>query len=829
MNAEARPRVLVVGRGVADGRRRPFAHIVRSLPRHAQVYLADAAAVRRDEDALAAFDWHLRVNAPHLVVHVVDTDARVSTALDERLAALTDSEAAVTLAVTQPWSGDHTVPYDHGLAVGTGAPAPTAAALRRVPLAVNAAQLRLGGPHPAPACDVLLYGPPTPEALALADAVRSQGRTFRLLHPAWDELPDWRGAAFGRWPFAYRAALLGRAGLVVALPDPEPVEGSAERHADRRDQRVLEALACGAPTVALGPRQDTEAIGVEIIGCDSELSPWLADGRPALDTERLWPEVWSTVWPDLADALARVRPPARRWQVAPAHTEQPRRDGRVAFFLPAYNAEAYLETATRSALEQTDGDIEVVIVDDGSTDQTWTIACELAAADARVRAFRQENVGQIGRFDLLHQQIATTTDAPLLAFLGGDDVAAAQRVERQRHVLDDEADIDVCYSPGLTIDSDGRVTGAVWEEQSPLDRWSMRRVLFTHDPIGHPAVLQRRSTFDRFGPYNRGFAADYDYWFKTAGFARYRRLAEPLVAYRLHQQSASTGPGAERGRNELHWVRTENRADLTIADLYPELEQLGCAPPTLAHAHTHLALSLLAVDPKLGASLILGECERAEAHEPSVLARHGRALALAFSGRVDDAEAVLRPLAALGFEPAQQTLERLAVLRQGRPTSLEALAATLAFPEIADARPGAGAGVWRTDGTWRRAQCLWCRIDWQRPDLARPVIERFCRRFSRSQDVQLAFVVSHAAEVTAASATVIELTASLGALVDDAADLTVMTASERPDDAIDLPARTAHEAALACAHLERLHRRWVFGIDAPGSDAPGSDAPGLAA
>jgi glycosyltransferase involved in cell wall biosynthesis len=64
--------------------------------------------------------------------------------------------------------------------------------------------------------------------------------------------------------------------------------------------------------------------------------------------------------------------------------------------MPAYNVEPYIGEALRSALAQTFIDLEVIVVDDGSTDGTADVAAGVAAADPRVRLVRQENRGLAG-------------------------------------------------------------------------------------------------------------------------------------------------------------------------------------------------------------------------------------------------------------------------------------------------------------------------------------------------------------------------------------------------------------------------------------------------
>ncbi len=811
-------RVLLVGAGVANGRRRPWAHLTRSLPDGCVAFLADSSAVRGPDEALTALRWQLRVNAPHLVVRILDDHSHPNegAGIDDELSSLGESGRCPTVAVSQPWSADPSpVFYDLGITVGSGAPSPKAELSLHLPLAINAELLRSGLSHPAGRpSDVVLYGPATSAGSTVAIQLLERGYRVRLLHPSWEDDPRFRGLAHGRWPMAYRAALLGRAGLVIATG----ADGATDEHA-KRDQRALEALAVGATVAAFGPVRDAAGQSVitleeddkgawsqEIVDLLGRAAPPLVAGDTSLPR---WQQHWHDVLEALQERLEGCTPVARDWERAPAHTRLARHRSRVAFLMPVYNGAGYLRQAAGSVLEQSDPDLELIIVDDGSTDDTWQVACALADEDHRVKAFRQPNIGQLGRFDLLHQQAITETDADLLAFLGADDIAAPRRLEQQRQMFDDEPELDVAFSEGLTIDGDGRPLGRVWHDTAGFDRWSMARTLLTHVPIGHPTVTQRRRTVDLVGPYNRAFACDYDFWLKAAGFCRFAKSRERLVAYRLHGNSSSTGPGAARGRMEGAWTRAQNRSDVTIADLYPELTQLGPEPPTVSKAFTHLALSLLEFDPRGAADAILAESDRAEQHLPSVLGRYSRAIALAAKGDLDQANATLAQLASLGFEPARLAQNAIAELRAGRGGSIPSVRPELACPELADVRPATSDRVWRLDGSLRAAHVVQCGLDWSRPEVAVPLVEQFCRRFRRDQDIQLCFV-GERHEHEAAGQIIAALTTHLGATMDQAADLILLAPDELPADRTILPASTPLEVRASCTRLDALHRRWLF-------------------
>lgn len=109
----------------------------------------------------------------------------------------------------------------------------------------------------------------------------------------------------------------------------------------------------------------------------------------------------------------------------------------MSVVVPAWNAERFLRDAVRSALEQSYPVHEVVIVDDGSTDATATVAEELSALDDRVRLVRRVNGGPGAARD---EGIAQVTGT-LVALLDADDVWLPEKLERQVAVLaDDDAE-----------------------------------------------------------------------------------------------------------------------------------------------------------------------------------------------------------------------------------------------------------------------------------------------------------------------------------------------------------------------------------------------------
>jgi glycosyltransferase involved in cell wall biosynthesis len=130
----------------------------------------------------------------------------------------------------------------------------------------------------------------------------------------------------------------------------------------------------------------------------------------------------------------------------------------VTVVVPAYNAQATLAETLDSALAQTCRDIEVIVVDDGSSDQTAGLVAAYAARDARVRLIEQSN-GGVAR--ARNTGIAEARGA-FVAPLDADDLWRPDKLERQLKALQAAGpNVGLAYTWSLLIDPDGNVTGAM--------------------------------------------------------------------------------------------------------------------------------------------------------------------------------------------------------------------------------------------------------------------------------------------------------------------------------------------------------------------------------
>ena len=197
----------------------------------------------------------------------------------------------------------------------------------------------------------------------------------------------------------------------------------------------------------------------------------------------------------------------------------------------------YLAEALGSLSAQTFEDFEVVVVDDGSQDQSAEIADAYAARDDRFRVLRQPRAGLVAALERARAEAC----GELLARMDGDDVALPRRLELQVAAMQDEG-LDACggrieYFPRAT---EGARRYAGWINSLTTTEAAARDV-FVECPLPHPTLVVRRDALERAGAYrDRGWPEDYDLVLRLwAGGARFRNVAETVLRWREHPRRVS--------------------------------------------------------------------------------------------------------------------------------------------------------------------------------------------------------------------------------------------------------------------------------------------------
>ncbi len=235
----------------------------------------------------------------------------------------------------------------------------------------------------------------------------------------------------------------------------------------------------------------------------------------------------------------------------------------VSVLLPVRNGLPYLPAAVESVLRQTFRSLELLIIDDGSTD--GTAAWLQTLTDPRVRHLTSPTPG-----------LASALNTGLAAARGryiarqdADDWSAPERLARQVAWLEARPDVDVLATTAAFVDEAGQPVDTAWTE-AVRTQWD---VAVTPTQIAalmpltccifHATVLARTAVLREAGGYDQTTvpAEDYDLWLRLLPARRFARLREPLYTVRVHAASSSAvGRAAQRARvieAKLRYVRRQ--------------------------------------------------------------------------------------------------------------------------------------------------------------------------------------------------------------------------------------------------------------------------------
>jgi len=215
---------------------------------------------------------------------------------------------------------------------------------------------------------------------------------------------------------------------------------------------------------------------------------------------------------------------------------------RVSVVIPAYNGEAYLEACLASVCAQTAPPLEVLVIDDGSTDRTAAIAQAFAARDGRVRCIRQENTG----VSAARNRGVAEAAGDWIAFLDGDDLWLPEKLERQL-ALQEATGADLLYTAAACIDENGEPTGRTLTSAASVTFETLLR----GNKIVSSSVLVRRTWLERFPMEHDELHEDYLCWLRLLqNGCKAAGIPEPLVQYRV---SAGSKSGNKLHSAQMTW------------------------------------------------------------------------------------------------------------------------------------------------------------------------------------------------------------------------------------------------------------------------------------
>ena len=208
----------------------------------------------------------------------------------------------------------------------------------------------------------------------------------------------------------------------------------------------------------------------------------------------------------------------------------------VDVLIPAYNAAATLREAVDSIRSQTFSDIRIIVIDDGSTDETPSILAAMALEEPRLHVVRKTNGGIVeARNEALRQG-----SAEFFACLDADDTSFPERLQRQVDYMRGHPDCVAVGGAVEHVDEEGAPLSGLQQPGSPSEA-DPAKVPALEPYIIHSTLMARRAAVDAVGGYRHvPNSEDSDLFWRLSEQGRLANVAEKFGKYRVHTASASS-------------------------------------------------------------------------------------------------------------------------------------------------------------------------------------------------------------------------------------------------------------------------------------------------
>lgn len=206
---------------------------------------------------------------------------------------------------------------------------------------------------------------------------------------------------------------------------------------------------------------------------------------------------------------------------------------KVSVVIPVFNQEKYIKECVESVLSQTYRAVEVVVVDDGSTDRTAAI---LRSYEGKIRYIRQENKGAAAA---LNKGIKESR-GEFIAWLSSDDVYLPTKLEEQLLFFKQNPNAALVYTDFYIIDGRGKIVKEAKSSYFPNKKELIFNLLKRNFINGSSVVIRKRC-LEKVGFFDESMKlhADGNMWFRLLKHYRFGHVPKFLLKYRQHQSNAS--------------------------------------------------------------------------------------------------------------------------------------------------------------------------------------------------------------------------------------------------------------------------------------------------
>lgn len=204
--------------------------------------------------------------------------------------------------------------------------------------------------------------------------------------------------------------------------------------------------------------------------------------------------------------------------------------GRITVFMPVYNAERFLEEAVESILNQTYQEFDFLVIDDGSTDQSYKILEYFKDKDSRISLYKNEvNKGVC----YTRNRGLALCNTEYIAFMDADDIAPRKRLEKELDFLDKHLELAGVGGIAQNINEDGEVIPGMFPLYQNPDY--IRVNMMFENTLANGSVMLRTNIYKKYGIqyWDKEFAEDYRFFSEYLQYGKIANLNEIMQHYRV--------------------------------------------------------------------------------------------------------------------------------------------------------------------------------------------------------------------------------------------------------------------------------------------------------
>jgi glycosyltransferase involved in cell wall biosynthesis len=252
---------------------------------------------------------------------------------------------------------------------------------------------------------------------------------------------------------------------------------------------------------------------------------------------------------------------------------------KISVIIPVFNGANYLREAIDSVLSQTYKNFEVIVVDDGSVDETWEI---IQSYGPQLKGIHKANGGVASALNCGIQQAT----GKYIAWLSHDDLFLPNKLEHQMTFLQQFPQIKACYTDYYVIDTEGNIIAEIETPWYPREQ--AIRMLFVGGYVNGSTMVIERSCFDQVGLFSEKlrYTQDTEMWLRLSLQFEIGRVPEKLGKQRYHRAQGSRSIKIHRAESETMYRQVFEK--LGIGGLFTELVKSANDPQMIARAYIRL-------------------------------------------------------------------------------------------------------------------------------------------------------------------------------------------------------------------------------------------------